>query len=63
MGIGLIAVAGVLLLGAGIVILVSNLGKARGSIARAGTASAPSTDPDQTLAGRLTVVSGSRLPG
>ena len=43
--------------------LRSNLGKARGSIARAGTASAPSTDPDQTLAGRLTVVSGSRLPG
>jgi tight adherence protein C len=33
MGIGLIAVAGVLLLGAGIVILVSNLGKARGSSA------------------------------
>ena len=43
--------------------LRSNLGKARGSIARAGTASAPVTDPDQTLAGRLTVVSGSRLPG
>ena len=33
MGIGLIAVAGVLLLGAGIVILVANLGKARGSSA------------------------------
>jgi tight adherence protein C len=33
MGIGLIAVAGVLLLGAGIVILVSNLGKPRGSAA------------------------------
>jgi tight adherence protein C len=33
MGIGLIAIAGVLLLGAGIVILVSNLGKARGSSA------------------------------
>ena len=33
MGIGLIAVAGVLLLGAGIVILVSSLGKTRGSSA------------------------------
>jgi tight adherence protein C len=33
MGIGLIAVAGVLLLGAGIVILVSNLGKTRSSAA------------------------------
>jgi tight adherence protein C len=33
MGIGLIAVAGVFLLGAGIVILVANLGKARGSSA------------------------------
>jgi tight adherence protein C len=33
MGIGLIAVAGVLLLGAGIVILVSSLGKTRGSAA------------------------------
>jgi DNA recombination protein RmuC len=43
--------------------LRSNLGKARGSIARAGTASVPVTDSDQTLAGRLTVVSGSRLPG
>ena len=43
--------------------LRSNLGKARGSIARAGTASVPVTDSVQTLAGRLTVVSGSRLPG
>ena len=33
MGIGLIAVAGVLLLGAGVVILVSSLGKTRGSSA------------------------------
>jgi tight adherence protein C len=33
MGIGLIAVAGVLLLGAGVAILVANLGKARGSSA------------------------------
>jgi tight adherence protein C len=33
MGIGLIAVAGVLLLGAGIMILVANLGKSRGSSA------------------------------
>ena len=33
MGIGLIAVAGVLLLGAGVMILVSTLGKAAGSSA------------------------------
>ena len=33
MGIGLIAVAGVLLLGAGITILVANLSKSRGSSA------------------------------
>ena len=33
MGLGLIAVAGVLLLGAGIMILVVNLGKSRGSTA------------------------------
>ena len=33
MGIGLIAVAGVLLLGAGVMILVVNLGKSRGSSA------------------------------
>jgi DNA recombination protein RmuC len=42
--------------------LRSNLGKARGSIARAGTATAPANDPVETGESRLTVVSGSRLP-
>ena len=67
MGIGLIAVAGVLLLGAGIVILVSNLGKARGSSATidqiqtygyvaetsGGSEESSSRRPIDSLAGRL----------
>jgi hypothetical protein len=40
--------------------LRSNLGKARGSIARAGSASGPI---DEVTEGRLTVVSGGGLPG
>lgn len=43
--------------------LRSNLGKARGSIARAGTASTPMNEQSELVEGRLTVVSGSRLPG
>jgi tight adherence protein C len=68
MGIGLIAVAGVLLLGAGIAILVVNLGKAGGSSATldqiqtygyvaeasgGSEAEAPSRRPLDSLAGRL----------
>lgn len=43
--------------------LRSNLGKARGSIARAGSASRPPESPGDTIEGRLTVVSGGGLPG
>jgi DNA recombination protein RmuC len=43
--------------------LRSHLGRARGSIARAGSAAAPSIDPVETRESRLTVVSGRRLPG
>jgi tight adherence protein C len=67
MGLGLIAIAGVLLLGAGIVILVSNLGKARGSSATidqiqtygyvaetsGGSEESPARRPIDSLAGRL----------
>src|SRR3970282_87247 len=68
MGIGLMAVAGVLLLGAGIMILVVNLGRSRGAagtidqiqtygyVAEAGRGSegeTPSTRPLDSLAGRI----------
>jgi tight adherence protein C len=68
MGIGLIAIAGVLLLGAGIAILVVNLGKASGSSATldqiqtygyvaettgGSEAESPSSRPLDSLAGRL----------
>ena len=68
MGIGLIAVAGVLLLGAGIMILVVNLGKSRGGagtidqiqtygyVAEAAGGSevdAPARRPLDSIAGRL----------
>jgi hypothetical protein len=43
--------------------LRSNLGKARGSIARAGTASTAPSGLGETAEGRLTIVAGSRLPG